>query len=94
MLSAVRRLPLLTVLCATAALTIAGCDTGGLLLVEHKKPAVTGPSVNEMSNAGTYASNGKYRVFYSFGQGTPNQGVGTSSQNRLNGGIVGAAHSN
>ena len=70
-----------------------GCDTGGLLVVEHHdKPVVQGPSVNEMANAGTLAKNGKYRLFYTLGQGTPNQGPVKSETKRLNGGIIGAAH--
>lgn len=75
------------------ALALAGCETGGLLVVEHKpqKP-VQGPSVNEMVSGGTFASNGKYRLFYSTGQPTPNQGVSTSPGSQLNGGLVGAAH--
>lgn len=74
-----------------AAFAGAGCDTGGLLVVEHSKPKPSGPSVNELSNAGTYAKNGKYQLYYSLGQGTPNQGPVTSETKRLNGGIVGAA---
>ena len=74
-----------------AGLLAAGCDTGGLLIVEHNKPTPLGPSVNEMANGGTYAKNEKYRLFYTLGQGTPNQGPATSDTKRLNGGIVGAA---
>lgn len=74
-----------------AGIAAAGCDTGGLLLVEHtNKPG--GPSVNELANGGTYAKNEKYRLFYTLGQGTPNQGPVTSETKRINGGIVGAAH--
>jgi hypothetical protein len=87
-------LPMLAFL-AGAALALAGCDTGGLLLVEHtgteQKP-VQGPSVNEMVSGGTFASNGKYKLFYSVGQPTPNQGVSKSNDKRLNGGLAGAAH--
>lgn len=78
-----------------AALGAVGCETGGLLVVENKEqptPTVQGPSVNEMVNGGNYATNGKYRIFYTFGQPTPNQGIGTSSESQLNGGLVGAAH--
>jgi len=78
----------------------AGCDAGGLLEVEDKGssggPPVTstakGPSANEMVSAGTLARNGKYKLFYTMGQGTP-QTVNTSADHRVNGGIVGAAHS-
>lgn len=83
------------VVVAGAALASVGCDTGGLLVVEHTGPQtdpVQGPSVNEMVSGGTFASNTKYRLFYTNGQPTPNQGVSTSSKTRLNGGLVGAAH--
>lgn len=73
-----------------AAFAASGCDTGGLLVTEHSKPP-GGPSVNEMANGGTYAKNGKYRLFYTLGQGTPNQGPVKTETKRLNGGIVGAA---
>ena len=87
------RAPLLTIALLACAALAAGCDTGGLLVTEHKGPEkpVLGPSVNEMVNGGTFAQNSKYRLFYSNGQGTPNQGVSKSEKNRLNGGIVGAA---
>ena len=75
-----------------AALAAFGCDTGGLLVVEHKGP-VQGPSTSEMVNGGTFASNAKYRLFYTNGQPTPNQGVSTSDTKRLNGGLAGAVHS-
>jgi hypothetical protein len=93
MLSTVR-LPLLKLaLVVCGALAASGCDNGGLLVVEHngKQKPVQGPSVNEMSNGGTYASNGKYKLFYTLGQGTPNQGVSKNADKKLNGGIVGAA---
>lgn len=68
---------------------LAGCDTGGLLVVENKPQ---GPSVNEMVNGGTFAKNGQYKIFYSLGQPSPNQGIGKSQELQLKGGIVGAAH--
>lgn len=45
-------------------------------------------------SSGTYAKNGKYKVFFTVGQSTPNQGVSTSTDQRVNGGLVGAANSN
>lgn len=78
-----------------AALLAAGCDTGGLLVVEHKPGTVEpvqGPSVNEMVNGGNFAKNGKYRIFYTLGQPSPNQGVASSPGHQNNGGLVGAAH--
>src|SRR5262245_11050175 len=88
------RAPLVTIALLACAALAARCDTGGLLVTEHKgepqKP-VLGPSVNGMVNAGTFAHTSKYRLFYTNGQATPNQGVSTSPKTRLNGGIVGAA---
>lgn len=76
-----------------AALALAGCDTGGLLVVDQKEPpAVQGPSTQEMVSGGTFASNSRYRLFYTNGQPTPNQGVSTSGTRRLNGGLAGAVH--
>jgi hypothetical protein len=77
-----------------AALVAAGCDkTGGLLevtQVDAGPPVVLGPSVTENVSAGTVAKNSQYKVVYTLGQATPNQGVGTSPQHRDNGGLVGA----
>jgi hypothetical protein len=88
-----QRLAARPALVTVAALALVGCDNGGLLVVEQKPPPVVqGPSVNDMVSGGTYASNSKYRLFYTNGQPTPNQGVSTSDSNRLNGGLVGAAH--
>jgi hypothetical protein len=78
---------------ACAALVLGGCDTGGLLVVDTKDPPpVQGPSVNDIVSGGTFASNSRYRLFYTNGQPTPNQGVSTGDGTRLNGGLVGAAH--
>ena len=79
-----------------AAIVALGCDAGGLLVTEHtvdpNKPVV-GPSANELVSGGTVASNAKYKVVYTVGQPTPNQGVSTGKDQRLNGGLVGAVHS-
>jgi hypothetical protein len=80
-----------------AAIVAIGCDAGGLLVVEHtgvdpNKPVV-GPSANELVSGGTVASNAKYKVVYTIGQPTPNQGVSTGKDQRLNGGLVGAVNS-
>jgi hypothetical protein len=82
---------------AGAAAVAIGCDAGGLLVVEGSgvdpgKP-VLGPSANELVSGGTVASNAKYKVVYTVGQPTPNQGVSTGKDHRLNGGLVGAVHS-
>ncbi len=74
-----------------------GCDTGGLLVVEHSgvdpnEPKVVGHSANELVSGGTVASNAKYKVVYTVGQPTPNQGVSTGQNQRLNGGLVGAVN--
>lgn len=88
--------PLLAVI--AAALLCAGCDTGGLLSVDHHDagpeidagPTVLGPATNDMVNAGTVVQNGKYKLVYTFGQATPNQGPAVGKNNRDNGGLVGA----
>ena len=80
-----------------AAIVGVGCNTGGLLLAEKTSvdpPRVEGPSATELVSSGTYAKNGKYKVFFTVGQSTPNQGVSTSTDQRVNGGLVGAANSN
>jgi hypothetical protein len=82
-----------------AGIVAMGCNTGGLLVAEKTStdpivPKVTGPSANELVSGGTYAKNGKYKLFYVVGQPTPNQGVATATGQRVNGGLVGAAHSN
>lgn len=82
-----------------AAIVGVGCNTGGLLLAEKtsvdpSQPKPLGPSVSEFVSSGTYAKNGKYKVFFTVGQSTPNQGVATSTDQRVNGGLVGAANSN
>jgi hypothetical protein len=85
-------------LCGACGLLALGCDTGGLLVVNSTtmdggtggRPAVLGPSVTEIVNAGNVASNGKYKVVFTLGQPTPNQGPMKGPSNRDNGGIVGA----
>ena len=84
---------------AIGALAAAGCDAGGLLVVEKTDispatPGVLGPSVTDFVSAGTVATNGKYKLVFTTGQATPNQGVVTSTDNQLNGGIVGAMNGN
>jgi hypothetical protein len=79
-----------------AALAVVGCDgAGGLLVVTSTQgaggaTAVQGPSVTDFVSAGTVAKSSKYKVVYTLGQATPNQGVATSAQHRNNGGLVGA----
>jgi hypothetical protein len=81
-----------------AAAVVSGCDTGGLLVVDgnssgNPPPPVKARSANELVNGGTFASNGKYKVFYTLGQPTPMQGVATSPEHRVNGGLAGAVQS-
>ena len=81
---------------AIVAIVAIGCDAGGLLVTEHtgvdpNKPVV-GPSANELVSGGTVASNAKYKVVYTVGQPTPNQGVSTGKDQRLNGGLIGAVN--
>ena len=76
---------------------LAGCDTGGLLVVDEKPTEVpqappAGPPVVEMVGAGNVASNDQYKVQYVVGQPSPNQNVATSSEHQARGGLVGAAH--
>ena len=78
-----------------AALGLLGCDAGGLLEVDSKgpdKPPVKAHSASEIVNGGTRATNGKYKVFYVVGQPAPHQGVATSQDSRVNGGLTGAVH--
>lgn len=83
---------------AIAALCAGGCDAGGLLLVQSTNldggadggPVVLGPNVTEIVNGGTVAQNSKYKVVYTLGQPTPNQGPATGPNGRINGGLVGA----
>jgi hypothetical protein len=80
-----------------AGLAAIGCNTGGLLIAEKSStdpPKVEGPSANELVSGGTYAKNGKYKLFYVVGQPTPNQGVSTATDQRLNGGLAGAVNGN
>lgn len=76
-----------------AALAVAGCDAGGLLVATTnppEKPPVAGHAGTELVNGGTAASNGKYKVVYVLGQPSPLQGTATSPDHRANGGLVGA----
>jgi hypothetical protein len=80
-----------------AAIVGVGCNTGGLLVAEKTSvdpPTVQGPSATELVSSGNYAKNGKYKLFFTVGQSTPNQGVSTSEGQRVNGGLVGAVNSN
>ncbi|APR82014.1 Hypothetical protein A7982_07363 [Minicystis rosea] len=87
-----------------AMLFAAGCNTGGLLVIESTRdagtetdggpPVVLGPNTNEFVNSGTVAKNAKYRVVYSLGQGTPNQAPVTGKNSELHGGIIGASEGN
>lgn len=76
----------------TCAALASGCDSGGLLVVEHTKPPpVQGPSVNDLVSNGTYAKNGKYRLYYTMGQPSPNTDVAKSETKTVHGGLVGAS---
>ena len=78
-----------------ASLAALGCsDAGGLLVVTGQAdagpPVVVGPSVTDFVSAGTVAKSPQYKLVYTLGQATPNQGVGTSTAHVDNGGLVGA----
>ena len=86
---------------ASATLAALGCsDAGGLLVVTGTStgtgtggagpPVVLGPSVTEFVSAGTVAKSAKFKVVYTLGQPTPNQGVSKSANHTDNGGLVGA----
>jgi len=80
-----------------AGILAIGCNTGGLLVAEKTSvdpivPKVEGPSANELVSGGTYAKNGKYKLFYVVGQPTLNQGVATATGQRVNGGLAGAVN--
>ena len=83
---------------ALTAIAATGCDAGGLLVVQSTSldggadagAVVLGPSVTEIVNGGTVAANDKFKVVYTLGQPTPNQGPATGPNNRDNGGLVGA----
>jgi hypothetical protein len=86
--------PGLLLVLSTAAL-LAGCDAGGLLTVngadsDGGTDAGLGPSVTEIVNGGSVATNGKYKVVFTLGQPTPNQGPVKGPGHRDNGGLVGA----
>jgi hypothetical protein len=77
-------------------LVVAGCDAGGLLVVEGKpsngppvQPVVVAGSSSELVASGTVAKNDRYKVVFTTGQPTP-QSVAKSSTGRVNGGVVGA----
>src|SRR5271154_1219414 len=79
-----------------AALAALGCgNAGGLLVVQSNQadagpPVVLGPSVTDFVSAGTVATSPQYKVVYTLGQATPDQGVSTSATHVDNGGLVGA----
>jgi hypothetical protein len=77
-------------LAAACAACAAGCDAGGLLVVQSVEVDGGGPPVNGIVNGGTVATSPKYKVVYTFGQSSPGQAVTKSPNNRDNGGLVGA----
>ena len=48
-----------------------------------------GVSASETVSAGSVAANGQYRMIFTFGQPTVNQGAATNSSYRMQGGLVG-----
>jgi hypothetical protein len=95
-----RALALSITVSAVCAAFAAGCDAGGLLVVESSVdagtdagPVVLGPGANDFVGAGTVASNAKYRIVYSLGQATPNQEPAKGTSGQLNGGLIGATES-
>ena len=53
-------------------------------------PAVVGKSVSQTVNGGTVASSDNFRMVFTLGQPTANQGTYKSANFRLQGGLVGA----
>jgi hypothetical protein len=51
---------------------------------------VAGRSVSQIVNGGTVATSPSFRMVFTIGQPTTNQGVYTSANFRLQGGLVGA----
>jgi hypothetical protein len=50
----------------------------------------TGKSVSQTVNSGTVVSSRNFRMVFTMGQPTSNQGIYTSSNFRLQGGLIGA----
>jgi hypothetical protein len=84
---------------ALAALLLAACDgTGGLLVITGSSskpdagqpPAVLLGPASDLVNAGTVAKSPGYKVVYTLGQSSQDQGVDKSKGYRDNGGLVGA----
>jgi hypothetical protein len=91
------RLLLAAAVASLAAGVGAGCNTGGLLVVQGSTtggggsvPDAGGPNVTDLVNGGNVATNSKYKIVYTLGQPSPDQNVEKSTNNRLNGGLVGA----
>lgn len=61
-----------------------GGGAGGSEVVDLGHPAT------EMVTAGEFAKSPKYKMIFTFGQPTQNQGKSTSSSYRMQGGLVGA----
>lgn len=76
---------------ACLALAAAGCDEGGLLVVEGQAhpAAVRGTPGTDIVSAGNVAKNAKYKLVFTMGQPTP-QGVVEGPNRRLQGGLPGA----
>lgn len=70
-----------------------GCDAGGLLEVEDKRPdppvVAQGHPATEIVAGGTKVSNGKYKLIYTMGQPTPQSVQKRPEGRRLNGGMPG-----
>lgn len=75
---------------------VTACNgTGGLLVVNGNNnqpdagPVLLGPA-NDSVSAGSVAKSKSYKLVYTMGQSSQDQGVDTSAEHRLNGGLVGA----
>lgn len=95
-MSAPRRfaLPALRAAAIAAALAAVGCDTGGLLVVgktDEPEP-ILGPPALDFVSGGTVATSSNFRIIYTVGQPSPGSNVSTSTENRLNGGLIGAVN--
>jgi hypothetical protein len=51
---------------------------------------VVGKSVSQTVNSGTVAQSANFRMVFTLGQPTSNQGIYTSANFRLQGGLIGA----
>lgn len=56
----------------------------------QEAPVETGRTAVDVVSSGGVASSGKYRLVFTLGQSTQNQGAMSSQQHRLQGGLIGS----